>query len=318
METSKFSLLQLIRKMIFIIVLALLFVTLLFYLIIHESKFQQTYQSVIQRKYDHLMNTDERKIIIIGGSNAAFGIDAEYLEKMTGLKVVNLGLHAGFGNLFNTEIMKGNINSGDIILLGYEYTLYTDCFEKLGDVNLIQQAIDNRIDMYSIIPVRNYPDVVGNIFQFAKSKYQGDFNVSGTYSSFSFDENGNMILNRDTIFDAYESNKSQYGEISNSYLSVTEANIHYLIRLKEYVSDKGASIYFIAPPLLEDATTCESEEFRNYADTLEKQTGIAYISDPIDYIYPKEWMFDTIYHCNNEGESERTQQLFKDLQSVLH
>ena len=193
METSKFSLLQLIRKMILIIVLSLLFVALLFYLITHEAKFQQTYQSVIQRKYDHLMNTDERKIIIVGGSSTAFGIDAEYLEKMTGLKVVNLGLHAGFGNLFNTEIMKGNINSGDIVLLGYEYTLYTDCFEKLGDVNLIQQAIDNRIDMYSIIPVRNYPDVVGNIFQFAKSKYQGDYNVSGTYSSFSFDENGNMI-----------------------------------------------------------------------------------------------------------------------------
>ena len=222
-----------IRKFFIFALCTCLCIVIFGYLIIKDSKYFDTYQSVIQRKYDLLINTDEPKIIIVAGSSAGFGIDADYLENMTGYRVVNLGLHAGFGNLFNTEIMKKNVNNGDIIILAYEYTLYEDCFENLGDIQLILSGIDNRIDMYSIFSIKNYPQIIGHLFTaFPKDKFRRTTNASGVYSSSSFDTKGNMILDRKETFSLLP---DQYEIITDNSLKITDANEKYLIKLKEYI-----------------------------------------------------------------------------------
>lgn len=86
-----------------------------------KDVFDSSYQNVIVDKYRALENTNERKIIMVSGSSSSFGLDQNMLEMETGYKVVNLGLHAGFGHLFYSELAKENINPGDIVLLGYEY-----------------------------------------------------------------------------------------------------------------------------------------------------------------------------------------------------
>ena len=37
------------------------------------------------------------RLLLVGGSNLAFGIDSEQIETITGLAVLNLGLHANVG-----------------------------------------------------------------------------------------------------------------------------------------------------------------------------------------------------------------------------
>ena len=73
-------------------------------LLLPSEKYADSYQATIQDKFELLKNTDEPKIIFIAGSSGAFGLDAEALEEVSGYKVVNLGLHAGFGFLFITEL----------------------------------------------------------------------------------------------------------------------------------------------------------------------------------------------------------------------
>ena len=80
---------------------------------------------------------------------------------------------------------------------------------------------------------------------------------------------------------------------------------------------RGAEVYFIAPPLLEDANACEFSDYQDLKSLEEDNIGIPYISDPVEYIFPEEYMFDTIYHCNNKGEMYRTKLLIKDLEKVL-
>ena len=109
-----------------IICIVMLIVT--FYGIVRYPKdvFATSYQSAIQDKFKILKETNEPKIIIVGGSNAAFGINHQMLEEATGYKVVNLGLHAGFSQLFPSELSKANINRGDIVLLAYEHNWYNE------------------------------------------------------------------------------------------------------------------------------------------------------------------------------------------------
>lgn len=114
---------QYIKYMLSILILTIVIFETIILAILCNPKgvFKTSYQSIIVDKYRILQQTDSPKIIVIAGSSSAFGLDQELLEEETGYRVVNLGLHAGFGHLFYSELAKENIQQGDIVLLGYEY-----------------------------------------------------------------------------------------------------------------------------------------------------------------------------------------------------
>ena len=147
----------------------IIFQTVVFAIILYpKGVFESSYQSIIVDKYRILQNTDSPKIIVVSGSSSSFGLDQNLLEQETGYKVANLGLHAGFGHLFYSELAKENICQGDIVLLGYEYG-WQDGFDYLGQ-DLIMSGIDDNIDMYRHIPISHWKDFIGYLFKYAETK----------------------------------------------------------------------------------------------------------------------------------------------------
>lgn len=315
MAISKKSIVTLLLKLVAVLLAGMLLVGVIAVSIVGgEPTYDDTYQSVIQRKYEKLCNTEGQKIIVIGGSNVAFGLDAELMEEKTGRPVINMGLLAGFGNLFNSEIARSHIGPGDVVILAYEYGLTSESFERLGGVNLIMKGIDNNLDIYKEIPLKNMPEILNNIFNYAQQKAQRQKQATGVYSSEAFDEFGNMIFPREScIIDNYE--EELYGAVYGNSMLVSGDDLVYLQELREFVTDRGASVYFSAPVLLENAYQGTEEDMLNYAAEVERRTGIPFISNPYDYVFSSEFMYDTIYHCNEKGERRRTEQLIQDLQN---
>lgn len=309
---------KIIKKLCIVFALSCIVIVGMFFSVVSgKPTFEDTYQSVIQRKYEHLKGTNEKKIIIVGGSSAGFGIDASYLEEKTGHKVVNMGLYAGFGNLFNTEIIKENINKGDIVILAYEYTLNEDCFESLGDIDAITTGVDNKLEIYKMLPLKTYKIILGNIINYAKKKYTYIPSSSGVYSSQSFDGKGNMIYKREKcVMENYKDNINIYGQVTKDKLKITKDNLNYLKELKKWIERKGASIYFSVPAVLKEAVLPNTSEFNYYKIKIE-EAGIDFISDPEEYLFDSQYMYDTIYHCNSKGERKRTELLYKDLKPYL-
>ena len=284
-------------------------------LIQKKGVFEPSYQSMIVDKYRILENTDEKKIIMIAGSSSAFGLDQELLEEQTGYKVANLGLHAGFGYLFTSELAKENINEGDIVLLGYEYD-WINNFDYWGQ-SLIMSGIDDNIDMYKLIPPGDWKEFVGYMFSYAAKKhsYGGS---SGNYSRSAFSsENGQMTWPRYYAMSDYFERESTYGHISvldnNGNVSITDRSIEYLRDLKKYVEERGASIYFVSSPILYESVSCSVDDFLKLAELEEELVGIPYISDPRLYMFPIDLMADAVNHCNSEGQRVRTSILAEDL-----
>ena len=276
---------------------------------IPSGVFHSSYQSLIQDKYRILKETNEPKIIVISGSSSAFGLDQAMLEEATGYKVANMGLHAGFGHLFYTELAKSNINEGDIVLLGYEYG-WQNGFDFL-DQSLIMTGIDDNIEMYSQIPISKWKDFVGYIFKYAELKNSSKVAATGIYSREAFDsETGQMTMARDYNM---EYAPELYGYEFLDGEAISDEAVEYLLELKEYVEKRGASIYFIAPPLVIDSVCCDLNEFTKLKETEERLIGIPYISNPLDYLFPEELMSNARYHCNSRGEKVRTQYLIDDM-----
>jgi hypothetical protein len=71
-------------------------------------------------KLSLLKNTPSPRIIIAGGSNVAWGIDSELIEREMGIPVINDGLDAHLGIAPLNEL-KNYIQPRDIIVVSLEY-----------------------------------------------------------------------------------------------------------------------------------------------------------------------------------------------------
>lgn len=273
--------------------------------------FYDSYPNLISDKYKMLKKINEPKIVVVAGSSGAFGLDQRLLEKETGYKVVNMGLHAGFGFKVLTQWSKANINEGDIILLAYEWC-WIDEFYNM-DPELVMTGIDDNIEMYRWLPKEKWGDIIGYLFRFAQEK-NGFTAGGGNYSRQAFDpQDFQMISERPEPF-----SQDGFELIDVTGVELPDDIRDYIIDYKKYAQDRGARVYFAAPPVLEDAVVCDYSEFDKFTSMLEEKTGIEFISNPSDYFFPKDYMYDTTYHCNTRGERARTQQLAKDLkESVL-
>lgn len=286
-----------------------------------KDVFRENYTNVLSTKYETLINTDSPKIIIVSGSSTAFSLDGNMLAEKTGMNVVNMGIHAGIGALYETELSKANIKEGDIVLLGYEWGWVTDedYMDAFG-TDLIMVGIDEKTEMYRYVPFRKYKDVLGYLFTFADKKriYDGEEEAE-PYSSAAFSENGNtMEFYRDDspIIAGYEENPSNYGSVDFEDPVIPESTVKYLKKYKKYVESKGASVYWIGCPTYEAAVLCDHSELRKAAKQVEDQIGIPYISDPADYVFPGKYMYDTLYHTTSRGMVYRTEILVDDLREA--
>ena len=286
------------------------------------NKLYPGYNSVIQDKFRILQETSEPKIIICSGSSNAFGLKHRKLEEATGYKVANLGVHAGFGQAFMTELSKANINKGDIVLLGFEYNWMGSPDGEDGvydlhsiDPKLVMSGIDSSIDMYFHLPMWMWDDILGNLFSFIEVKrdYKG---ATGVYSREAFDDQTfQMIWDRpETVDDMYENNKKAFDKVNAGKLdNIDDESIGYLIEYKEYVKKKGASVYLVAPPIYAGCLGTDVTELDRLLLEAEERTGIKCISKQSDYIFPNELMYNATYHCNNDGELKRTELLIEDM-----
>ena len=282
-----------------------------------KGVFSNTYQSVIQDKVSYYRSLSGKKIVITGGSNCAYGIDEQLLSEKTGYSVANLGLYAGLGDLFQTQLVKANLQEGDIVLLAYEYnwqesSSFTDI---LSDT--VMSGIDDDIELYRYVPVKNWPQILGYLLDYAEDKKEHEQNPGEDHHHTLFDADGRMIQERPScIMGDFVEGESYYNPVDLTGVTISDETADYLKRFKAYVESKGASVYMIGVPLWDEAAVCDVSAFEKLKDEEEERIGIDFISDPADYLYPKDLMYDTVYHCNSEGARVRTIQLVSDLQTA--
>ena len=322
---------KLLKNIFFIILFMSIFIFSLIYMISKKGpvfsydRQEGSYSAALLRKYDYLVSLkNKKKIIVIGGSGVAFGLDGDLLKKETGYDVVNFGLHAGMGQRIMLELSKVGINEGDIVILAFELDYLQkskDYLDKIG-IDLVLQGMDDRVSLYKYF----YPKAYTQLFTYLPiyyDKYVRNFKredlkeKTGIYNLATFDNRGYMIYPR-------EKHLEKFGE-NQVHINLTEdiklhKNFKRTIRnYKKFVEKKGAKLYFAMPPIVNLSVTNErtKEILETVPKEIEEQTGIPFISKrPLDYLFPPELMYDTTYHCNSLGEQLRTRLLINELKET--
>ncbi len=98
------------------------------------------YLSALQDKIQRLEQCPGNRLLVVGGSNVAFGIHSQRLQESTGLETVNLGLHVSLGLDFALQCAERHCRGGDIVVLSPEYELLVSDLQQ-GDPITINQLL---------------------------------------------------------------------------------------------------------------------------------------------------------------------------------
>ena len=101
LSTSNFNSIFKLGSKVFILIIILF---IFFYSV--SCQYQDNYNASLLDKVERLNNIHEPKIVLLGNSNLAFGIDSQMIEDELNMPVVNMGLHGSLGNAFHEEMAK--------------------------------------------------------------------------------------------------------------------------------------------------------------------------------------------------------------------
>lgn len=288
-------------------------------------RYAQTYYGELAKMYDNLANTDGKKIVVIGNSNVPFGLDsalAESLLKQAGLdySVCNFGLYGSLGTRFMCELAENQIKSGDIVIVATE--LYAQTMSTYFSAEEAWYALDGNASLMWQFPSETRKMLVAGYIDYAAKKYdlykKGQFaDGSDVYAQSSFDDNCDL-KNYPTDYNVMQDGVDGNNPIAFDTALVSDEFCDFINDFADRIAKKGASVYYSFAPInnaaVSDEEMTKKDEFFAYVS---KNLRFSVISDIDDYLFDKEWFYDSNFHLNTSGRVLRTVQLVCDIKNQL-
>lgn len=285
-------------------------------LLLPAPKDDPSYLAALIDKHKLLSDTRPPRIIFIGGSNLAFGLDSRMVEESTGMRTVNMSLHAGLGLRYIMSEVEPYIGKGDVIVVVPEYEYFFGTIFNGGrELSLLyltvpesRRYIKSYKQYFAIL--RYYPYALrSRIFDlFVKHR----LSASSDYCRKVFNEYGDSVghLGKARPAGTSADCRELAGEINRD--AAPELN-HF----KAYADKVGARV-FLSYPCIPIAQYRKNEKKIDLVrDMLDKKLKIPAISTPSDYVFPETYFYDSIYHLTAEGRDVRTKEVVSHLKKVL-
>ncbi|MBE6559541.1 MAG: hypothetical protein E7662_00330 [Ruminococcaceae bacterium] len=284
------------------------------------SVYDATFVGALDEKFDRLTSLEGKKIVIVGGSSAAFGIDSAMIEKYTGLPVVNFGLYAALGTKIMMDISRPGIGAGDVVVLAPEMDPQTLSLYFNSDSALT--AMDGNFSMARYIRGDNKLSLLGATWRFGAEKLQYLLTdtrpaASGAYDSSYFNEYGDLTYPRaENVMGMYYDPNTP---IDLRAETVDAEFIDYVNEYIRYCEKQGATVYFGFCPMNEMALTEETtaESISAFEKFLADSLTCPILGSASDHIYTAEYFYDSNFHCNDVGVKLHTVALVKELLLAL-
>ncbi len=281
--------------------------------------YSDSFVGVLDDKVERLDSAEGEKVVIIGGSSVAFGIDSELMEAELGKTVVNFGLYAAIGNLAMMELSRSSIGRGDTVILAPE--MDPQSLSMYFNTDMTLKAIDEDLGLIFRFSNDSKMKLLGGLWSHALQKLEASKGEKtapkGIYSADSFNEYGDIKagIRPENVMPLYYDPNTP---ITLSPEIVEAAFIDYVNEYTAYCRLRGAKVCFSYSPMNEaalvDTTADDIYEFEAYlADELDCEI----ISFAETYIMEAGYFYDTNYHLNDAGVTYRTRRLIEDISGYM-
>ena len=302
------------------------------------AKYGATYMGELKYKVQRLSSVRGPKIVLVGGSSAAFGADSSLIEKeFPDYEVVNFGMYAALGSRMMLDLAQRGIGEGDIVIFMPEINEQT--LSDFTDGAYALQGLDGAWDLLGQIRPDLYPSVLGAMPAFAMEKLRCQLaktvpDPGALYRRDSFNEYGdvdNAMVSRNIMPEEYD---PDLPVVMNGELP-TEEFAGYLNDYSRKLGKKGASFYYHFCPVnglsvtggaLSGSVDSEGptgslcfakQSALDFYTHLDAVLDFPLLGDPREAIMEAGWFYDTNFHLNQAGRTAFTRQLVRDLKAAL-
>lgn len=304
---------QFIRKLFVVI---LLFIGVNAVLLFAIPRDNNSYYSAYLDKIKLLETVDTPRIIFVGGSNVAFGIDSQQLQDSLGRNVINFGLHAGIGIKYPVEDCLQYVRAGDTIILEFEtpnfygsscgsLDVFPSFIYTVGWRNLDKLGIDYYKHILGLPKVS-----MSNLIRFTKFALGGSINTECQSLKFEYTRRG---------FNEFGDEVSHFNYPNKFVNSLPKRTrnidcdfIGWLKRIIDQYEKSGVKV-IILPPIC-TLSYFELEYDSNIKSSLESIQH-PYMVPPLVMTVDDSCMFNSPHHINKDGVYQSTCKLIEILKS---
>lgn len=279
--------------------------------------YSDTYYAALQTKYDRLYTAQGEKLVLIGGSSVAFGLDSKIAEQELGLPVVNFGLYAALGLKCMLDLSLDALHEGDIVVIAPE--LSRQMFSDYVGSEYLLQSCEGRRDMITALGSSYWKGLLAALPDHMAAKRDmaknGTPAPNGVYAFSSFDAYGDIVFDRpENIMDGMVS-EANLPELSADLVSNGFAEM-----INSYVTSarlRGAEVYFGFCPMNQKAVEMAPDtDIPGFLSALEKKLHCPVIASLEDHILDAGYFYDSNFHLNNVGSVYNTVLLVNDIKRV--
>lgn len=270
-------------------------------------------------KHRRLAQASSPKIVLVGGSNLACGVDSERLQQALHQPVVNMGLHADIGLAYMLAEIRDHLSSGDQVIIVPEYEQFFGL--RNGHMGVLKVMSYQRRGWRHLHTCGQWQVVILQALNYlqGKVKYALEevFRVPRDaqyqiYHRGGFNEFGDLIAHLDRP-------RIPLQEKTMPLLKEKKFDRHCLALINQFDQEmrkKSVRVCIIYPGYY-DRLLRRNEKAMTAIRHAFSQLACPILGTPERYAFPQECFYDTEYHLNRVGRALRTQRMIEDLSGFV-
>lgn len=277
---------------------------------------ETSYNAVIIDKYKRLQETPSPKIVLIAGSNFAYGINSKLIADSLQKPVVNMAIHYDYGTKFMLNQISNELRQGDTVIMGFEYII-----ESKG--NKSEQLL-----MARYFPKAKEWIRFDDFFEEIRENGQMRINIFKTVLEriYKNEEMSYQISDTTSVF--FRGATNEYGDLISHYNNpsikpIPRAILSDKVSLKDAIDDmnvfyeamksKDIKVYFVFPTYSEKNYAFDKKIIDKYQKEYDKYAKFPILGTPSDFVFADSLYYDMAYHLTEKGGEIRTQKIIQML-----
>ncbi len=275
------------------------------------------YLAASRRKHERLERLAPPRILFVGGSATAFGVDSPRIEQALGRPVVNLGLFQPLGLDLMLNEVEGEVRSGDIVVVSPEFSLLFT--PPSGDAR--RRFVEaNPAALFWLPPreARQFIDrahkPLGAMARRAISRLLRGEDAAPEefppYSLDSFNEQGDVIAHHAMASSPQGGKRYTLGPPDDPFFRLQRERLN---RFHRICVSRGARAFYSYPAVTREAAEAQRAALDEVVAELERSLEMPRLHPAGVMIFPSALFFDSAEHLGLEGKTRRTDLLLKAL-----
>ena len=283
--------------------------------------FAKGYLGATIDKHNRLAQQPSPRIVFVGGSNLAFGLDSAAVERSLGYHAVNMGLDISLGLDFMLREIEPFLARGDVVVISPEYEEFIDMYPGkavtlFAEATIYPRALQFFSYRHFTLLIDEGLILIGEItraaVRFLTAGVSSEVRSDNPYVRGAFNEYGDVTRHHD--LKPRHITIRQFGRSSPE--SITRV-IDRLNQFNDHCRSQRISLFYSYPPIFSGQLQAYTEMIHDIASNLTHRLHFPILDTPDEMSFQANDMFDHEYHLSLRGKQIRTGKLITTLRKEL-